>query len=81
MASERPVQTDVSPLVVGAKIKDNDPRMSSGNRVLEIVRPPFERHKEMYVEARDSGGRVFGILARRIHTDSKPRRSGFNLVG
>lgn len=60
-------------LVVGDRIKDNDPRMSH-HRVLTVsqVLPNGVAAHTM--------GRVFCILRRRIHTDGKPRRSGFSLL-
>jgi len=61
-------------LKVGDKIKDNDPRVNYG-RVLAIIQVlPFA------VYAKDKGNRVFRILSRRIYTDGKPRRNGFDLV-
>ena len=60
---------------VGDKIKDNDPRMRSRNRVLTI-RVVETRH----VFASDSGGRGFNIKLERIHSDGKPRRGGFDLL-
>lgn len=60
-------------LKVSDQIKDNDPRTS--NRVLTIkVLHPYG------VVAHNVRGRPFSILKRRIHTDGKPRRSGFSLV-
>jgi hypothetical protein len=60
-------------LKVGDRIKDNDPRMP--NRVLTIV-----EILPNGVAAKDGSGRVFCYLRRRIHTDGKPRRSGFKLL-
>jgi hypothetical protein len=54
-------------------IKDNDPRM--GNRILRVVETLPNG-----VTAKDISGRHFRILRRRIHTDGKPRRSGFSLL-
>ena len=57
----------------GDLIKDNDPRMAP--RELEIIDVlPFG------VVAKDKAGRYFNVLKRRIHTDGKPRRSGFDLI-
>jgi len=61
-------------LKVGDRIKDNDPRMGTA-RVLQI----FEILPHI-VLAENVVGRVFRILRRRIHTDGKPRRSGFDLL-
>lgn len=65
--------TEVQRLKVGDRIKDNDPR--SSHRVLTItdILPNG-------VVAKDSTGREFGYLLRRIHTDGKVRRSGMNLL-
>lgn len=61
-------------LKVGDRIKDNDPRMGT-TRVLTISELlPYG------VLAKDSGGRVFSLLKRRIYTDGKPRKSGFSLL-
>ena len=57
----------------GMQIKDNDVRM--GTRVLTI--------KEILpngVLAVSPVGRVVTILRRRIYTDGKPRKSGFDLI-
>ena len=65
-------------LKVGDRIKDNDPRMYSGNRVLSIV----EIHPE-HVLAKQERGPYYGpyrIQRKRIYTDDKPRRSGFSVV-
>lgn len=61
-------------LKVGDRIKDNDPRMST-NRVLTItaVLPNG-------VQAEDALGRRRLYLRKAIHTNGKPRRSGFDLV-
>ena len=60
-------------LQIGSKIKDNDPRMT--NRYLEVVEILPNK-----VAAKNFRGQVFLILLRRIHTDGKKRRSGFDLV-
>ena len=68
-------------LRVGDKIKDNDPRMA--NRVLIVKRlwfPLSGDRDQARVIVDDSVGRPFSILLRRIYTDGKPRRSGFDLV-
>ena len=57
----------------GCRIKDNAPRIEP--RVLTVTELlPFG------VSAEDRSGRTFRILKRRIHTDGKPRRSGFSLL-
>ena len=58
---------------LGDKLKDNDRRMP--NRVLKIV--GVGAH---VVKARDAIGREFRISLTRIHTDGKPRKSGFDLT-
>jgi hypothetical protein len=58
---------------VGDKLRDNDPRM--GNRVLTIV--DLLPHG---VVAVDSMGKVRRYLSKHIHSDGKPRRSGFSLT-
>lgn len=62
---------------IGDRIKDNDPRVNR-DRILVIDRVyPFR------VRAYDEcigPARSYRILARRIHTDGKPRRSGFTLL-
>jgi hypothetical protein len=61
---------------IGDKIKDNDPRM--GNRFLTIIGTDVSTRR---VEARvNYSGRSVWIKESRIHTDGKPRRSGFDLV-
>lgn len=62
-------------LKVGDRIRDNDPRMASRNRVLTIV----EIHPNG-ATAKDSLGRLFTYLRRSIHTDGKSRKAGFSLV-
>lgn len=57
----------------GMTIKDNDVRM--GTRILTI-----ENVLPNGVVARSPMGRVVTIMRRRIFTDGKPRKSGFDLV-
>lgn len=61
-------------LKVGDKLRDNDPRMQHRS-LLTIV-----RILPNGVLADDLSGRCFALLRRRIHTDGKPRRGGFDLV-
>lgn len=63
----------MSEIKIGDRLKDNDPRM--GNRVLRVVGV-----YQWGVCAVDSMGRERDYLMRRIHTDGKPRRGGFDLV-
>lgn len=58
---------------VGDKLKDNDPRV--GNRILAV-----REIGKNFVEAKAPSGRIVSIRVDRIHTDGKPRRSGFDLI-
>lgn len=63
-------------ITVGSRIKDNDPRMPG--RVLEV-----SGFYDNYVFAFVKVGRrhlATKIRRDRIHTDGKPRRSGWSLV-
>lgn len=68
-------------LSVGTRISDNDPRMP--NRILKIAR--FEATESIvfaicepvYTNYRP---RQFRIAIKRIHSDGKPRKSGFSKV-
>ena len=63
-------------ITYGSRIKDNDPRMP--NRVLQVT--GFEGD---YVFASIRAGqknRLTKIRKDRIHTDGKPRRSGWLLI-
>jgi hypothetical protein len=77
--------SDTNLIEVGAIIRDNDPRMP--NRELCIV--GFEsglitaHGREVKAVCELTGvrwKRQFRINVRSIHTDGKPRRSGFSLV-
>jgi len=57
----------------GTRIKDNDPRV--GTRILTIQSVGMHS-----VTAKSATGRVVTISNDRIHTDGKPRRSGFSLT-
>lgn len=62
----------------GDILRDNDPRMYG--RKLTVVKPPVMTHRGLErLQAKDSGGHLFWIAAKRIHADGKPRRSGFTL--
>lgn len=62
----------------GDILRDNDPRMYG--RKLTVVKPPAMTHRGVErLQAKDSGGRLFWIAARRIYTDGKTRRGGFTL--
>lgn len=58
---------------VGDRIKDNDPRMP--HRVLTVV-----EILPNGLVAKDVQGRPFIYLRRRIFTDGKSRRYGFNVI-
>lgn len=64
----------------GDKIIDNDPRVMS-NRVLRVIETDSQ-----YAYCFPAGDTLlarktpFRILLKRIHTDGKPRRSGFSLI-
>lgn len=58
---------------VGDKLKDNDPRV--GNRILTVMKIGYS-----FVKAKAPSGRIVSIRMDRIHTDGKPRRSGFDLI-
>lgn len=57
----------------GLRIMDNDPRRWPRVLTIAEVLPNG-------VRATDVAGRSFLILKRRIHTDGKPRKTGFTLV-
>lgn len=65
---------EMSELRIGDKIKDNDPRMGQ-NRVLTII-----EIRPNGVVAEDYPSRAVGILRKRIFTDGKPRKYGFNRI-
>lgn len=71
-------------LAVGDRIRDNDPRMLSGRRVLTISRTWHPLRSGSGIEPKaiavDSMGHEFAILLRRIYTDGKARKSGFSLI-
>lgn len=61
-------------LKVGDRIRDNDPRMKG--RVLRVTFVGAVTG----IQAEDSIGRLRWYDPERIHTDGKPRRTGFSLV-
>lgn len=69
---QRHLEDEMSELKIGDKVKDNDPR--SLHRVLTITSVGNETVMAVFA-ARHSR-----ISIRRIHTDGKPRRSGFSLL-
>lgn len=60
-------------LKVGQKIKDNDPRVA--NRVLTIL-----EILPNGVRAQREGRAPVTLLRRRIYTDGKPRRNGYDVI-
>lgn len=76
MPTDSPVEPVVSPLVVGAKIKDNDPRVN-GTRILKVKQLTVS-----YAFAEDiHSHRTYRVARHRIYGDGKVRRSGFSIVG
>ena len=70
---------DPRPLRVGDLIRDNDPR--TPGRVLRVVDMDFDRFPILHVVAcADGYWRRVRIRLDRIHTDGRPRRSGWSLV-
>lgn len=66
--------TAVNQLKVGDTIRDNDPRQEGRTvRITECAAHDF-------VYGISKKGVKVRISRKRIHTDGKPRRSGFNLV-
>jgi hypothetical protein len=61
---------------IGNKIKDNDSRMYSGNRVLTII-----EIDETHVTAQQGNLHPVRIRKDRIYSDGKQRRTGFTLIG
>lgn len=62
-------------LRVGDRLRDNDPRMGGGKRVLTITLLRLD-----FVYATDISGRRFTYSRHRIHTDGKARKSGLSLI-
>lgn len=67
-----PQTTNLRP---GMLIRDNDPRMP--DRVLCIV--GFDAKDRVIAARKDGSGKSY-ISRKFVHTDSKPRRSGWSLV-
>ena len=63
---------------VGDKLIDNDPRMR-GRRLTIVALGHMTVVGRHDVQAQDSMGNLRWYLCRRIHTDGKPRKSGFDL--
>lgn len=65
------------------EIKVSDTIMDNDPRTIENDKPRFltVEYVGVYdVSARTKKGRLVVISSKRIHTDGKPRRSGFSLV-
>jgi hypothetical protein len=60
---------------IGDSIKDNDPRMYGGKRVLTII-----EIDETHVTAQQNALRPVRIRKDRIYTDGKARKTGFSLI-
>jgi hypothetical protein len=73
--TRRPTMTDLSP---GDTIQNNDPRMHGRRMHVTGIRSCGTL--PTLVECVGPTGRVHYIQMKRIHTDGKPRRSGFSLV-
>ena len=63
-------------LKVGDRIKDNDPRMNG--RVVQITR--ISGLCAFYDRRPFGSEREYSVRLTRIHTDGKPRKSGFSLI-
>jgi hypothetical protein len=61
-------------LIVGDSLRDNDPRMQHRGLLTVIQILPNG------AVAKDSNGRTFVYLRKRIHTDGKARRTGMSRV-
>ena len=66
-------------LKVGDKLKDNDPRMAGRFLTITAIGVVGIYGVES-VRAKNTNGKEVSISTRRIYTDGKPRRSGFDLV-
>lgn len=62
--------------LIGRLIKDNDPRMP--NRILQIRR--VENGFVFASKRRDQTTGLTRIRMDRLHTDDKPRRSGWSVI-
>ena len=69
------VPTEVKKMKNGDELRDNDPRMYSGNRVLEII-----GIDKTHVIARQGNLHPVRIRIDRIYPEGKQRRTGFTLI-
>jgi len=67
-------------LKVGDKLKDNDPRMAGRFLTITAIGVVGIYGAESVRAKSHASGQEVSISTRRIHTDGKPRRSGFDLV-
>jgi hypothetical protein len=77
---------DTSLIEIGSKIRDNDPRMPNRELcIVGFVGGLITAHGRQVKAICELTGvkwkRQFRINVRSIHTDGKPRRSGFSLMG
>ena len=67
-------------LKVGDKLKDNDSRMVGRVLTITAIGVSGVYGVESVRAKSHANGQEVSISTRRIHTDGKPRRSGFDLV-
>ena len=70
--------TQTTDLPYGTRLKDNDPRMPM--RAIHEVRSVHSNGQVFICPSGGSRNQWFSILRTRIHTDGKPRRSGWNVI-
>lgn len=61
-------------IIVGSKILDNDPRVHYQRKLTVVELCPE------HVIASNEAGRRVRVQLKRIHTDQKPRKTGFTLI-
>lgn len=64
---------------VGSLLIDNDPRMIGRVLVVDSI-STLSHHVRVFCHNKDDPALRTGIRLDRIHTDGKPRRSGFSLI-
>lgn len=68
---------------IGDRIRDNDPRSLGSTRIVTAISPPtMLEHRRVSASLRGGSDKTGETRIRldRIHTDGKPRRSGWSLV-
>lgn len=65
---------------VGDRLKDNDPRMPGRVLIITSIGLRTERGIESVRAKSPWHKQEFSISTKRIHTDGKPRRGGFDLI-